>query len=421
MDDLPSVNPPRRSVPAGATHRTLVVELVRHYLTKGRSSLLLGTLRAALASTGLGVMSMVIAMALMSGYTRDLEERLLSSGALLVHPRLFGGFDEEVLGPGDAKPYDLRRLEGVVDVMKVSYSQGTLSTPSQPAVDVVLRGVEPGRGRFSGSPAQLARRDGIPGALLGTDLAERLGLTEGDHLRLVSMDVSQARPRFHYQALRFTGVFASGFAEYDQRYVVVDRSVLVSPDEGTGIYEVSIAELRDTDRIYEEAQKLLGDHYRINDWRSHNPVFTALRVQKIGLFMVLGLIVLVSTFNVASTLVVIVRERMHDIGVLGAIGLRPRQLELVFLTCGGVLGLLGIALGACVGCLVSWFLTTFEVIHFNADVAAIYFIDSVPLRVELGDVAAIVFFSMLVVTVASWLPARRAARIDPAMALRQDG
>jgi lipoprotein-releasing system permease protein len=143
-------------------------------------------------------------------------------------------------------------------------------------------------------------------------------------------------------------------------------------------------------------------------------------LQQIALFLVLGLIVLVSTFNVASTLVVLVRERMRDIGLLGALGLAPGSLRLIFLLYGGFLGGLGTLLGVAFGWGVSWVLTTFELIRFDSEVAAIYFIRSVPFRVEPEDLLAVVGFALLVTLLACLVPAWRAARIDPSSALRYE-
>ena len=166
---------------------------------------------------------------------------------------------------------------------------------------------------------------------------------------------------------------------------------------------------------------MLAPEFLVTDWRQLNrELFTALQLQQEALFVVLGLIVLVSTFNVASTLVVLVRERMRDIGLLGALGLPPGGLRRIFLLYGGFLGGLGTLLGVAFGAAVCWLLTTFELIRFDPEVAAIYFIRSVPFRVEPRDLLAIVGFALVVTLLACLVPAWRAARIDPSSALRYE-
>jgi lipoprotein-releasing system permease protein len=174
-------------------------------------------------------------------------------------------------------------------------------------------------------------------------------------------------------------------------------------------------------RIAEAVTRVLEPDFFAADWQQLNrELFAALKLQQVALFLVLGLIVLVSTFNVASTLVVLVRERMRDIGLLGALGLPPHRLRLLFLVYGGLLGGLGTLLGVGLGWGICWVLTTFELIRFDSEVAAIYFINSVPFRVEARDVLLIVGVALLVTLLACYAPAWRAARVDPSSALRYE-
>jgi lipoprotein-releasing system permease protein len=128
----------------------------------------------------------------------------------------------------------------------------------------------------------------------------------------------------------------------------------------------------------------------------------------------------VSTFNVGATLVVLVREKMRDVGVLAALGMRPASLRRVFLLGGLYLGALGTALGVSLGAALSWLFTRFELLRFDADVAQIYFLSSVPFRVRGGDLLAVSLFSLGVTLLACLVAARRAARLDPAAALRYE-
>ncbi len=399
------------------------------FLRGRRSRLLGGTARTALAAVALGVTALVIAMALMTGYREDLERKLIEGNAPLVaSPLVRDG------GPLPAERLQrLRALPGVAQVGRVSYGQGTLGVPmaadGEPAegpLEVTLRGVDAGGGQLAASADQLAAGgDGVPGALLGDELARRLGVGEGDRVRLVALGFEAGgRPRFRFQGLRVAGTFSTGFAEFDGSWVVLDRervNRLMGELGAVDLYELTLDDGTDVAAVREEVEAVLGPEWLVTDWRDLNrELFTALRVQQIALFLVLGLIVLVSTFNVASTLVVLVRERMRDIGVLVALGLPPRALALIFLLYGGALGLAGTLLGVAVGGTAAWTLTTFELIRFDAEVAAIYFISSVPFRVEAADLAVIVAFSLTVTLAACIAPALRATRVEPADALRYE-
>jgi lipoprotein-releasing system permease protein len=394
------------------------------FLRGHRSRLLDGTARAALLATALGVTAMVIAMALMTGYREDLQSKLVRGNAAVI------AYPVSASGPAltPARQAELEKIPGVRKVGRVAYGQGSLSGAAQPqGLEVVLRGVDPGGGQLTADARQIGTgEDGIPGAVLGADLAAKLGAKRGEVLRLVALGFTAGRPRFHYQSVRVNGTFATGFAEFDRSWVLLHRAVVEGLMGGGGDPTADLLELTVTDpaaapRIAAAASSILEPDFIVTDWRQLNrELFTALKLQQIALFLVLGLIVLVSTFNVASTLVVLVRERMRDIGLLGALGLAPGSLRLIFLLYGGFLGGLGTLLGVAFGSAVCWVLTTFELIRFDSDVAAIYFIRSVPFRVELDDLLAVVGFTLVVTLIACLVPAWRAARIDPSSALRYE-
>ena len=196
---------------------------------------------------------------------------------------------------------------------------------------------------------------------------------------------------------------------------------MLGKELGSGMLEIVVDDPEEADLVSQQTKELLGGEYLVTSWRDLNrELFTALEIQQVALFFVLGLIVVVSTFNIASSLVVLVRERMRDIGVLAALGLSPAQLRTVFLLYGTGLGIFGSLCGVLVGTATAWVITEFELIRFDPEMAAIYFISSVPFRVELPDIAAVVAFTLAVTLIACWVPAQRAARVRPALALRYE-
>ena len=393
--------------------------LARRLLIDPRSHLLGSSARAALGASALGVAALGVAMALMTGYREDLVGRLVgANAAILVDVR---ALDAGATAAGAAEAA-IAAVPGVTRVDRVRYLEGVLSSPSAEA-EVTLRASPPGAGPLAPAPEESARRaDGAWSARPGVRLAGELGVAAGDRLRLAVLSFAGGRPRFAFRTLEVTGTFASGFSEFDRSWVAVAPEAFEGlPGVGDGVLEVALAEPARAREVAETLRARLGPDALVVPWQELNgSLFAALDLQRRALFLLLGLIVVVATFNVASTLVVLVRERMRDLGVLAAVGLSPRALARVFLLYGGALGAAGTILGLGAAWAISWSFTRFEVLSFGPEIAEVYFLDSVPLRLAGGDALAIAAFSLAVTVAACWLPARRAARLDPADALRYE-
>ena len=393
--------------------------IAARYLLGARSRLLSGTARSALGSTALGVAAMVISMALMSGYSDSVQSRLLEAGPLIVSPL---GEAEEDPAAADLIAERLRPVAGIRGVSVTVAGTGLLASSGNPAgVDVWTRGVLPGASSFGATAGQLARDDaGIDAMVVGRELQRTLGVTEGDLVLLTAIGPpGSSGPRIAKRTLRVAGAFETGFSEYDRSYAVVHRDTAMAVGGGRVVLEVTAAPGASVSVVQEKIEELVGADAVVTDWRlSNRDIFTAFRLQKWGLFLILGLIVLVSTFNIASALVVLVRERGRDTAVLAALGLGPRRVQRVFLLGGMSLGAAGTALGIGLGALVSVIVTRYELVRFDPGVAEIYFISSVPFDVRALDLLAVAGFSLLVTGLACWWPARLGAAVEPARALR---
>ena len=393
--------------------------IAARYLVGARSRLLSGTARSALGSTALGVASMVISMALMSGYSDSVQRRLLEAGPLLVQP--LGDAASEPAA-ADRIAERLRDVPGAGTVAVTVAGQGLLaSSGNRAGVDVTTRGVLPGASSFGASEEQLARDEaGFEAIVVGRELQRALGVSEGDRVSLTAiLPPASSGPRFAFRTLRIAGAFETGFSEYDRGYAVVHRETAVALGGGQAVIEVATAAGASVSEVQEQIEELVGGEALVTDWRlSNRRIFAAFRLQKWGLFLILGLIVLVSTFNIASALVVLVRERGRDTAVLAALGLGPRRVRRVFLLGGMSLGVLGTALGLALGSLISVIITRYELVRFDPGVAEIYFISSVPFDLRTLDLLAVAGFSLLVTALACWWPARLGAAVEPARALR---
>ncbi len=390
--------------------------LARKYLSGRRSRLLSNTARAALGSTGLGVAAMIVATSLMNGYTDTLLQKMVRAGAMIVIP----------IGSSDIHPAPgvVEQLEDLPGGPSVSYSvlgQGTLVSERRPTgLDVQLRGVLPDSPILGATAEQLADVGGHPGIVLGRDLATRLGVGVGDRVRIVALHSGDGDP-FRFRTARVAGTLATGLSLFDQSYAIMSLEVVEELVGLSGAYEVALEDHGQLEPALSAARESLGDDFLVRDWRQSSPgLFTALALQKWALFLVLGLIVLVSMLNIVSTLIVLVRERTRDIGLLLSLGARPQTVRRCFHICGVLLGSAGTALGVVLGASICWAATRFELLRFDSEVAKIYFIEVVPFHVRPLDLVAVTALTLLLSLVASWYPARRSSRIAPADALRYE-
>jgi lipoprotein-releasing system permease protein len=412
---------------------SLPLEVALSYLRARSSRLVSSVSLLSISGIGLGVAALVVAMGLLSGYQREIRENLIGANAEVVLFPLSTGAEADPAGVA-------RRVSAISRVRAtapVVYQSGLASSAATPdGTDVVLKGIDPAsERRVSRLDAYLPDAERVltrgsaterPGVAIGVELARILDVREGDVILLsvpdntrgVSALVARSAP---YRVAR---VFRTNFYESDAELVFLDREVLrdLARMEGAAnVIEIKLDTIRDTESAARAIGLAAGKEFSVTDWRSLNTgLFSALKIQQTTLFFVIGLIVAVSTFNIVATLVMTVKEKRRDIGVLTALGAEPPFFSRVFLLLGGLLGGAGVVAGIVFGAIVCWVMTEFRLLRFPPGVAEIYFVSYIPFVVRGVDLAAIVGFSGLVVLLASWLPARSAGRVDIAEALRYE-
>lgn len=412
--------------------KSLPLEVALAYLRARSSRLVSSVSLLSIAGIGLGVAALVVAMGLLSGYQREIRENLIGANAEVV---LFPLSLDAEADPEAAA----RRVAAVPRVRAtapVIYQSGLATSEKNPdGTDVVLKGIDPASERkvsrldayLPGAEAVLTRGspDSPPGAALGAELARTLDVREGDTVLLSVPDNRAASALVARSApFRVARIFRTNFYESDSELVFLDREVLRSLARMEGVanvIEVKLDTIRDTEGAARAIAAAAGREFSVTDWRSLNTgLFSALRIQQITLFFVIGLIVAVSTFNIVATLVMTVQEKKRDIGILTALGADPGFFPRVFLLLGALLGGAGVVAGTAFGALVCWLMTAFRLLRFPPGVAEIYFVSYIPFVVRPIDLAAIVAFAGAVILLASWVPARRAGRVNIAEALRYE-
>jgi lipoprotein-releasing system permease protein len=252
---------------------------------------------------------------------------------------------------------------------------------------------------------------------VGRGVARRLAVAAGE--ALILQVVAGGTPRA--VATRVGQVFSTGFAELDERFVIADLDGLRRrvPSLAGGGLEVWISDPEKADALRERVEQACGRGAIVATWQERNRnLFAALRWQKISLGVVLSLVLGVGAFEVASALVVLVTEKRREFGVLLAIGGQPSLLRRTLLLAGGALGTAGVLAGMLLGVALVLLLGFLGVPHFPPDIASIYMVETIPLRLLPGDLAVVLALSLVEVLLASLLPAQRASRREPVEVLR---
>lgn len=404
--------------------------LARRWLAGSRRGLPKTVSVLALCGVALGAASLVVAMGLMSGYRHDLAERLAGTSAEVI------AMPESGSSPGEVRKA-LAALPNVAAVARTGFAPAlVLSAAAPQGADALVKALDLPAGlgttrllgRVPGVEATFAelRAKGETPVLLGSGLARRLGVAAGSRvvLETASAALSAGIAPPSRAPLAVAAVVETGFSEVDDGWAVLalaDFERLAPPDARQGLWEMKLVRSSLSTETVAAARKLLGPGATVLDWKVMNrDLFAALAVQQTLLFVVLTLIVAVAAGTVVSSLVVLLAEKTRDVGVLAALGAPPRTIARTFRLSGLLLGGGGLVLGVVFGLVVCVFLTAFRVVRFPPEIAKVYYLAWMPFRPEPLHVLGILGIGLLLVLLASALPARRAARMNASEALRYE-
>jgi lipoprotein-releasing system permease protein len=373
----------------------------------------------------IGVMALVISMALMTGYRGDLQAKLLGGNAeiYVYAPRgTFADLDRAL----DA----IRSVDGVKSAAPVLFQQGLVATEGLPTGEqVMVKGIDRSSltddatllKKIVGDSGSLHAAGGEPIAAVGTHLASRIGAKAGDSITITlpADESGSLAPRS--ATFQIGRIFKTGYFDFDAHWVFLDIHEVraLTGTESANLIEVWTRSAPDLDPVRNAIDEATEKTFSVTDWRSMNrQLFSMLELQQLVLFIVIGLIVFVSTFNIVSTLITTVHEKRKEIGMLTALGATSSMVRRIFIFYGTLVGIAGTVIGIVLGVAVCRVITRYELVSFGPEIAEVYFVSSIPFINRAGDLIAIAAFTSIVSFLATIIPSLRAARLQPAEALR---
>jgi lipoprotein-releasing system permease protein len=383
----------------------------------------------SIGGVALGVSALLTVLAVMNGFENEVQTRIAGTDA---HVILLGETIAGIEAP-DTLVARTRRLPGVLGAAPFTYAKAMILHEGL-AEGLVVKGVDLAEERRVTSVAENIEPplqsipdsddEGLAGIVLGTELAARLAATVGDVVVLASLaGAEQSAMGFapRLRKFRVVGLFSSGLYTYDSSFGFVSipaaQGFFQLGTAVTGV-EVRLADMFDAPRAAGAIlEALQTPGIRANNWIELNRnLFTWMKLEKVVMFVILALIILVAAFNIVSTLFMVVLEKRRDIGVLKSMGATRGTVLQIFLAEGLLIGGLGTALGVVLGGVLIAVLRRYPFVQLPGDV---YFIERLPVLPQAGDFAAVILAALVLCLAAALFPAWRAASLDPVDAIRR--
>lgn len=414
------------------------VFVARRYLRPKRSQLFVSlTTMLTMLGVTLGVAALIIVLSGMNGFAGEILRHLIGMNAHLWVQSQSGS-----LANGDEIMGKVRTIPGVTGVSPTIYEETLIANPSIAQTGAQIKGVDSASIGDVSNIIRLFKEDSVncsgrfflgrdsaggdPGIVLGWQLAGKLQVFVGDRVFVVVppkgplSPMTMTQPKF--APFRVTGIFDSGFFEFDATLAVMDireTQQLFGYGASIGAVEVKLRDPFAADGVDSLITGALGGYpYTATTWVELNGgLYKWLMIEKWFAFVVLSLIILVAAFNIVSTLTMVVRDKTKEIGILKAMGANPREISRIFLAQGLIVGIVGTLAGGILGYGLCWVQDTYHIVRLPAE---LYQVSAFPVEMRLFDFVAIGAAAIAICVVSALYPAWRAAHMDPVEAIRHE-
>jgi len=387
----------------------------RYLVTKRKEKFISLISVISILGIAIGVMALIVVIGVMTGFDRDLREKIVGNYAHIsvnaMRPLEYGEYETIAA-----------KLQAFSSVQAVSpYIQAqVLIRANDRFMALGFKGIEPEKERYVTRIKDYLIRGALqdlkPGTVfIGKELAQNFGLVAGSDLTVYS-------PFGEEFTLNVSGIFQSGMYDYDLNLLIVNLATaqkILKMDRQISGLAVTLDNMFAAGKVKNKLLRAIGFEYNIKTWMEANATFfAALKLEKLAMFIILTLIILVASFNIVSTLVVLVVEKTKDIGILKALGMNRRTIRRLFTYQGLIIGSVGTLTGAAGGMLLCFLLKKYQFIKLPQD---IYYIDRLPVAIEFWPDICLIVLSALVITLAATVyPAHKAAALEPVEALRYE-
>jgi len=388
----------------------------------------------AISGVALGVAALIIVLAMMTGMNEDIRDRLIGAQTHIIISKFYG-FQGKGLIP-DNRLYD--QILSIREVVGVApYIEAQVMIKGDFIRGIMLKGIDPEMEKNvsllnvnmqSGSLGSLSLSDPsdtLPGIILGTELASLIGANSlGDEVKVFSFFNLKMTPFGEITPMkrfRVVGFFKSGYYDLDSNLGYIDiktaQSFFLMGDRVNGI-EVKIDNIYKVKKVSKAILEKIGEEYYARDWMEMNSNFySALKLEKWGMFIMVLFLVIIAAFNIVTTLIMMVMEKNRDIGILRSMGACKKTVMRIFIFEGMIIGVLGTLIGLVSGIVICYVLDTYKLISLPQD---IYYIAYLPFKMVLSEILIILVSSLVICFLATLYPSLKASRLDPVEAIRYE-
>ncbi len=398
--------------------------IARRYLTKGRKNSFISIISlVSILGIAIGVAALIIALSLINGFQNDIRDRILSSSA---HLMITDRFNEGFAGFREVNRGLEKKFPEVKALLPVVYGTVLVKGTGRDVAGAVFRGLDLGRQQLE---PWLSRLDfgRLPAndheLLLGRELAMKLGLFAGDNCLVVTPQTALSpmgiMPRF--RKFHISGIFRSGLYEFDSGTAITGLAAaqkLFGLKDKVSYLQANLHDIFSAEKVADAMRRHLGARYAVTTWKELNQsLYSALKLEKTVLFFTLALIIVVASLNIVAGLILLVMQKIKDIGILLSYGATAAQIRRIFFLQGVVIGVLGTALGVFLGLGFCLLANRYELIKVPAE---IYQVSFVPFRIGLLDLGAVIVVSLLISFGATLIPSRKAASVSVVDAVKYE-